>query len=236
MSTQDLRHLRYLERFRDHGQVTDLIELMGLYRVRKNAVDIVDVPELGYVMIDGEGAPNDPQFQQALQALYAVSYGSHFLMKKTRGDAPKVMPLEAQWWVDNPAEQDVLAAVVLGKASMADSDRNRWRWRAMIVQADPIDAAVITLAIEDIRVKKDLPSLEGLRYERWEEGRCAQVLHLGPYAEENPSIVRLHEGIAAAGYRPRGRHHEIYLGDPRRSAPEKLRTILRNPVEPQPRA
>jgi hypothetical protein len=74
-----------------------------------------------------------------MEALYAVSYGAHFLLKKTRGDAPRVMPLEAQWWVDDPAEQDVLAAVALGKATMADSDRRRWRWRAMIVQADPID-------------------------------------------------------------------------------------------------
>ena len=144
------------------------------------------------------------------------------------------MPLEAQWWVDDPAEQDVLAAVALGKATMADSDRRRWRWRAMIVQADPIDPVVITRTREDVRVKKDLPARERLRYERWEEGRCAQVLHLGPYADESQSIVRLHERIAAAGYRPRGRHHEIYLGDPRRSAQEKLRTILRHPVEPQP--
>jgi hypothetical protein len=117
---------------------------------------------------------------------------------------------------------------------MADSDRDRWHWRAMIVQPSPIDAAVIASAVEDARAKKDLPALDQLRYERWEEGRCAQVLHIGPYADENPSIVRLHEGITAAGYRPRGRHHEIYLGDPRRSAPEKLRTILRHPVEPLP--
>jgi hypothetical protein len=113
------------------------------------------------------------------------------------------MPLEAQWWVDDPAEQDVLAAVALGKATIADSDRRRWRWRAMVVQADPIDPVVITRTREDVRVKKDLPARARLRYERWEEGRCAQVLHLGPYADESPSIVRLHEGIAAAGYRPR---------------------------------
>jgi hypothetical protein len=101
----------------------------------------------------------------------------------------------------------------------------------MIMQPDPIDEHMVSRALEKAR-KKGLGGLEDLRYERWEEGRSAQLLHVGPYAEEGPSIVRLHEGIAAAGYRPRGRHHEIYLGDPRRSAPEKLRTLLRHPVEP----
>jgi len=208
--------------------------LDALYKVRKNAVDFVDVPELGYVMVDGEGAPGGTGFQEALQALYAVSYGAHFLLKKTRGDAPRVMPLEAQWWVEDRCEQDLITAVAMGTATMADSDRDKWRWRAMIVQPDPIHAAVIATAERQARAKKELPALERLRYDRWEEGRCAQVLHIGPYADETPSIVRLHEAITAAGCRPRGPHHEIYLGDPRRSAPERLRTILRHPVEPLP--
>jgi len=114
---------------------------------------------------------------------------------------------------------------------MADSDRERWQWRALIAQPDPVDKSAVEQAIEQARAKKDLPALDRLRYERWVEGRCAQVLHVGPYADEGPSIARLHAGIAAAGYRPRGRHHEIYLGDPRRTPPEKLRTILRHPVE-----
>ena len=114
---------------------------------------------------------------------------------------------------------------------MADTDRDSWRWQAMIMQPAPIDERTVVRAAQQAR-KKNLEALDELHFERWEEGRCAQILHVGAYSEEAPTVVRLHEGIAAAGYRPRGRHHEIYLGDPRRSAPEKLRTILRHPVEP----
>ena len=193
---------------------------------------MVTVPELGYLLVEGRGAPEGPEFAAAVQTLYAVSYGVHFLVKKERGDAPKVMPLEALWWVDEAQQQEVVAAVALGRATMADSARERWRWQAMIMQPGPVDAAAVARALQRARGKQPPPALDRLRFERWEEGRCAQVLHVGPYAEDGPTIVRLHEGIAAAGYRPRGRHHEIYLGDPRRSAPDKLRTILRQPVEP----
>jgi hypothetical protein len=117
---------------------------------------------------------------------------------------------------------------------MAGTDRDRWRWQAMIMQPEPIDAGMVAAALAQARAKKPSPELERLHYQRWAEGRCAQLLHVGPYAREGPSIVRLHQAIAAARYRPRGRHHEIYLGDPRRSAPDKLRTILRHPVEPEP--
>ena len=204
----------------------------ALYKVRRGAVDIVDVPDLGYLAVEGTGAPDGPDFAAAVAALYGVSYAAHFLVKRERGDAPRVMPLEAQWWIDDPGQQDVLRAVVRGEAIMADTDRDRWCWQAMIMQPDPVDAGVVERALADVRRKKPGPGLDRLRYRRWAEGRCAQVLHVGPYAEEGPSLVRLHQGLAAAGYRPRGRHHEIYLGDPRRSAPDKLRTILRQPVEP----
>jgi len=206
--------------------------LESLYKVRKGAVDIVDLPKLGYAMVDGVGPPDGAEFAAAVQALYAVSYGAHFLVKKERGEAPKVMPLEAQWWVDDPDQQDIITAAALGQASIADTDRSRWRWRAMIVQPEPVGSDDIARAVERARVKQPSPALDRLRFDWWSEGRCAQVLHLGPYAAEGPSIVRLHEGLKAAGYRERGRHHEIYLGDPRRAAPDKLRTILRHPVEP----
>jgi hypothetical protein len=118
---------------------------------------------------------------------------------------------------------------------MAGANREHWRWQAMIMQPDPIDAEIVVAALAQARAKKPAPGLGRLRYQRWAEGRCAQLLHVGPYAGEGPSIVRLHQAIAAAGYRPRGRHHEIYLSDPRRTAPDNLRTIMRHPVEPERR-
>jgi hypothetical protein len=204
----------------------------SLLKVGKGAVDIVDVPEFGFVAVTGTGEPGGAEFTAAVQALYSVSYGAHFALKKLTGEAPRVMPLEGLWWVDDSAQQDIVAAVARGEATMADSERGSWRWKTMIMQPEPIGAELIAAAAAEAAGKKDLPGLARLRYIRWAEGRCAQLLHIGPYAAEAPSIVRLHDAIAAAGYRPRGRHHEIYLGDPRRSAPEKLRTIIRHPVEP----
>jgi hypothetical protein len=199
-----------------------------LYRVRAGVVDIVDVPELGYAMVDGAGAPTDPDFAAAVQALYSASYGVHFALRKEHGEAPRVRPLEALWWVDDPPFE----AGTTGAAGVftAGGDQSRWRWRALIVQPDEVDEELMARCVEQARRDRDLPAIDKLRYVRWAEGRCAQVLHTGPYSEEGPSLVRLHEGIAAAGYLPRGRHHELYLGDPRRSAPERLRTILRQPI------
>ena len=203
-----------------------------LYKVRKGAFDIITVPELGYIAVDGRGGPDGPEFADAIQALYSVSYGAHFLVRKQHGQAPRVMPLEALWWVEDAGQQDIVKTVALGMADMADTDRACWRWQAMIMQPEPVDRDTIAQAVSQARAKS-VPALDRLRFGRWEEGPAAQVLHIGPYSDEAPSIVLLHEGITAAGYRPRGRHHEIYLGDPRRSATERLRTILRQPVEPR---
>ncbi|HEY5248995.1 MAG TPA: hypothetical protein VIJ15_11180 [Dermatophilaceae bacterium] len=202
----------------------------ALYNPRKGKVALVDVPELGFLVIDGEGDPAGEAFANALQALYSVSYGVHFALKKATGDAPRVMGLEALWWVEGAGAQATMERIAAGKASMAESDRSQWHWRAMIMQLRPIDAAMIERSITEARAKKDLAALSGLRYERWAEGPSAQIMHIGPYATETASIVALHAAIAEIGSRPRGRHHEIYLGDPRTSAPEKLRTILRQPI------
>ncbi|HEV8558358.1 MAG TPA: GyrI-like domain-containing protein [Actinophytocola sp.] len=205
-----------------------------LYRARQRRIDLVDVPELGYLMIRGRGAPEDPEFGAAVQALYAVSYGAHFELRKRNGWAPRMTPLEALWWVDDPDLADTMAAIVRGETIAVDTDRACWRWQAMIVQPEPLDARTVTDAVARVRSAKDLPAVDRLRYERWTEGRCAQLLHVGPYVTEWPSIVRLHQEIAALDYRPHGRHHEIYLNDPCRTEPERLRTILRQPIEPVP--
>lgn len=210
--------------------VTQTATTGSLYKARKGTVDIVDVPALPFLVIDGRGDPSDEQFAAAVQALYTVSYGAHFFAKKEYGTSTHVMPLEALWWVEDPRQQHILTEVALGGASMADTDRSLWRWRAMIMQPEPIDEDAIERAVQRARAKR-LPALDETRLAVWHEGRCAQTLHIGAYATEGATIALLHTQIAAAGYRPRGRHHEIYLGDPRRTAPQRLRTILRHPVE-----
>ena len=204
----------------------------ALYSVRKGKVEYVDVPELGFLVIDGGGDPGGEAFHDAVQALYSVSYGAHFALKKATGEAPRVMALEGLWWVEGADSQATMERIAAGEASMQDSDRDQWHWRAMIMQLAPIDAVLIEQAITEAKAKKDIASLPALRYERWAEGPSAQIMHIGPYATEPSSIVTLHRAIAEHGSKPRGRHHEIYLGDPRTSAPEKLRTILRQPIEP----
>ena len=208
----------------------------ALYAPRRGRVEFVEVPELGFLMIDGAGAPGDDAFTDAIQALYSVSYGAHFGVREAGRAAPKVMPLEALWWVVGPDAQETVEGFASGAASLADADRSRWRWCAMIAQLPPIDGSAIEQAIAQVTAKKAVPGLDALRFERWAEGPTAQIMHVGPYAAEPATIRTLHEAIAEHGLRPRGRHHEIYLGNPRTSAPERLRTILRQPVEPAQRS
>jgi hypothetical protein len=204
----------------------------ALYEVRKGKVEFVDVPELAFVVVDGGGDPGGDAFSDAVQALYAVSYGAHFAVKKAGRAAPRVMSLEALWWVEGADAQATMERFAAGEASIGESDRDTWRWRAMILQLPPIDEDVIVAAVAEARTKKDIASLDALRVERWTEGPSAQIMHIGPYSTEAAGVVALHAAIAEHGLRPRGRHHEIYLGDPRTSAPDRLRTILRQPVEP----
>ena len=189
---------------------------------------LVEVPEFTFLMVDGKGNPNGPVFADAIQALYSASYTLKFQIKK---EAPEldygVMPLEGLWSVDggmnDPHDGEV------------EIDKDAFEWTAMIMQPPAVTAERLERALAELQRKKgdDVPAaLAGLRLERFAEGQSAQVMYIGPYADEGPTISRLHTFIADQGYTPRGRHHEIYLGDPRRSAPEKLRTILRQPVSP----
>jgi hypothetical protein len=195
---------------------------------------LVDVPDLGYLMVDGKGAPEEgadappadapagpraTEFQKALQALYSAAYTMKFSLKRDGAIVP-VMPLQALWFTADDLSFDV-------QLPMAE-----WRWRAMMAVPDVITPAIFEAAVEEIRRKKgDAIALNGLRFERWTEGRCAQVMHIGPYSAEPPTIERLHEFVRAQGLRLRGAHHEIYLGDPRRAEPAKLKTVLRHGVE-----
>lgn len=187
---------------------------------KPGAVRFLELPERRFVMIDGEGPPGEEAFAPRMPGLYSTAYGLRFGLKR-RGVESRVGPLEGLWWtIDGATDLD---AILHG-------ERGSWRWTLLIALPDEATDDEIGSAILKARLKLDDALARNLREERFAEGRVAQLLHLGPYAEEQPSIARLHAAIADAGLRPRGRHHEIYLGDPRRSAPERIRTIIRMPV------
>ena len=202
----------------------DLVKsLKPLYSPSAMAPVIVEVPELGFLMLDGRGDPNSSQqYQAALQALYGVAYTLKLTLKKADLERDfKVAPLEGLWWTDGePPSLDAL-----------QSDRDSWNWRMMIAVPDAVTAAEVAAAADAAARRRPLPAAGLVRLERFAEGQAAQVMHIGPYAEEASTIARLHEFVAEQGYELRGRHHEIYLGDPRRTAPERLRTVLRHPVK-----
>ena len=195
-------------------------ELKGLYNPSAKEISIVDVPPMNYLMIDGQGDPNTSQaYVDALSALYTVSYTLKFAIKKRApSDDFTVMPLEGLWW--SPDSRDF---------SMIE--RGEWRWTAMIVQPPVVTREAVAEAIQVAAKKKPLAAIDLLRFESFCEGLCAQILYFGAYKDEGPAIRRLHEFIGGQGYVPAGKHHEIYLGDPRRTAPEKLKTVIRQHME-----
>ena len=193
-------------------------ELQHLYQASAKEVVQVSVPTLRYLMVDGQGDPNTSQeFAQAVEALFAVSYTAKFAMKKgIQAIDYAVMPLEGLWWADDMS------------AFVAD-DKANWKWTMMMLQPAFVSDEVIEAAMVSAGKKKQLPSLSKLRVEEFSEGSCAQIMHVGPFSEEGPTIARLHEFIAARTGRT-GKHHEIYLSDIRRARPEKWKTILRQPM------
>ena len=193
-------------------------ELKQLYLPSRTAVSLVDVPGFNFLMVDGEGDPNtSPAYARAVEALFSVSYTAKFMLKKSANPVDyAVMPLEGLWWADD-------------MSVFSGADKSRWKWTMMIMQPHVVPAAVIADAISAVRRKQASAALEALRLETFAEGRCAQILHIGPFSEEGPTIARLHEFInERSGLR--GKHHEIYLSDIRRADPKKWRTIIRQPM------
>jgi hypothetical protein len=192
-----------------------------LYKASRTP-ELVLVPKLVFIVVDGHGDPNtSAEYQGAIQALYGLSYTLHFALKKELGLDRSVGPLEGLWWSDDMSD-------------FPGERKGDWSWTAMITQPDAVTPEWFERSRTEVRRKKG-PSaeLEGARLETFDEGLAAQVLYLGPYCDEGPTIVHLHEFIHQLGYTFDGRrekHHEIYLGDPRRSAPERLHTIIRQPV------
>jgi hypothetical protein len=176
---------------------------------------IVEVPSAQFLVIDGVGEPGGEQFTKALQAIYGIAYGIKFALKPAVNYS--IMPLEALWGLSQ---------------ADADSPRTSWPWTLMILQPEAVTHDDLDIAAMKMRKNRRGTPIDSVRLEHLAEGTSAQVLHLGPYADEMATTERLMAYIAAQGYRPSGRHHEIYLSDPNRTAPEKLRTIIRYPVLP----
>jgi len=201
----------------------DLVkQLKPLYAPSPRHPAIVEVPELCFLMIDGRGDPNSSEaYQDALGALYGIAYTLKFTLKKAEPERDfKVAPLEGLWWADTEAPS--MAAL--------QADRDSWNWTMMIAVPDGVTAAEFAAAAEAAARRRPLPAAARVRLERFAEGLAAQIMHVGPYADEAPTIAALHAFVEEQGYALRGRHHEIYLGDPRRTAPERLKTVLRHPV------
>ena len=195
-----------------------------LYGPPKEPV-LVQVPPLDYLMIDGEGDPNTSEwFQMATEALYAVGYSIKFMVKAQDAALDFVVPpLEGLWWAEDMSAFDLRLP---GKRH----DKSDWLWTLMIMMPEPVDEAIYRAGHEAACARKCLVAADEMRFEGLEEGSSAQVMHIGPYDAEGPTVARLHKFIAEQGHAPRGKHHEIYLSDPRRAAPEKLRTVIQQPV------
>jgi hypothetical protein len=195
-----------------------------LYAPRPGVFDLVDVPPMRFLMVDGHGDPNTAtSYREAVEALYATSYAVRATAKAGLGKVHTVGPLEALWSAD---DLEVFHT----------RDKDAWDWTVMIVQPDWITEDLVGEAVAVAR-RKGAPAIERVRFETVAEGRSVQVLHIGSYDEEGPTLERLHhEFLPAHRLVPRGRHHEIYLSDPRRTDPARLRTILRQPVSSAPGA
>jgi hypothetical protein len=194
-------------------------ELKHLYSPPREFV-VVDVPPMSFLMIDGHGDPNAAQeYQDALEALYAVAFKCKFVSKKELDQDYVVPPLEGLWWAKDM------------QTFTTERDKSTWDWTMMIMQPEWIGQQMVEEAIQQVAKGRDLPALSKLRMELYDEGFSVQIMHVGSYDDEGPVIARLHnEFLPQNGYVEAGKHHEIYLSDPRRTAPEKLRTVLRQPI------
>ncbi|QQS20450.1 GyrI-like domain-containing protein [Candidatus Saccharibacteria bacterium] len=195
-------------------------ELKHLFSGKVGKPVAVQVPKMNFIMIDGKGDPNISQeYIDAIQSLYPVAYTIKFISKLKYGNDFGVMPLEGLWWTENMAD-------------FSPTDKSNWLWTAMIMQPDVITEDIYNQAVQQVREKKSPRSLDKVRFESYDEGRAAQVMYVGPYAYEGPTIQELHQFISDQGGKledTNKHHHEIYLGDARRTAPEKLKTIIRQP-------
>lgn len=194
-------------------------EMKRLYQPSAKEVVQVDVPTTNFLMVDGEGDPNASQtYSDAIEVLYAVSYTVKFMIKKgTLAIDYGVMPLEGLWWSDD-------------MSSFTTADKSTWKWTMMIAQPPFVTREIIELAIAEVKRKKNPTAISKIRLESFSEGKCAQIMHIGPFTEEGPTVEKVHQFIDSIGQRI-GKHHEIYLSDIRKAAPSKWKTIIRQPMK-----
>ena len=194
-------------------------ELKHLYRPSAKKVEAVDVPRMNFLMIDGKGDPNTSQeFKDAIGVLYPLSYTLKFMIKKGGiGVDYGVLPLEGLWWADD-------------MSSFVDDRREHWQWTLMIMQPELVTEQMVQEANAQVLKKKNPVSLPLVRFESFEEGKVAQIIHIGPFSEERPTIEKIHTFIEERGSQRRGKHHEIYLSDIRRAAAGNWKTIIRQPM------
>jgi len=199
----------------------DFKKTLEAYRARKGHFELVEVPELNYLMIDGRGDPNtSPEFISAVEALFPLAYGLKFASKRDHDRDYAVMPLEGLWWADDHA------------SFTSSRDKSQWHWTLMIMQPDWIDAAMFADAAARASAKNPAARVDEVRLEKLHEGLCAQTLHVGAYDDEAPVLAQMHdEFIPENNMRLAGTHHEIYFSDPRKGDPAKRRTLLRQPVQ-----
>jgi len=190
-------------------------ELKHLYWSSAKKITEVVVPKMNFLLIDGEGKPGSQDFQDAIATLFPLSYTLKFMLKRGElGIDYGVLPLEGLWWADDIT-------------SFTTGEKDKWKWTLMIMQPELITEAMVEEAKEQVRVKKNPAALPLLRFESFEEGKAAQIMHIGPFSEEGPSVEKVHSFIEENGNERTGKHHEIYLSDIRRAAPENLKTIIR---------
>ncbi|MFG1869274.1 GyrI-like domain-containing protein [Micromonospora arborensis] len=198
----------------------DFKRTLDAYQARRGQVRMVDVPDLQYLMVDGHGDPNtSPAFTAAVEALYPVAYKLKFASKRDLMRDYVVPPLEGLWWAEDMA------------SFTTARDKSQWDWTLMLLVPDWIDQTMVAAAVEQAGAKRRPARLDDVRLQTLTEGRCVQTLHVGSFDEEADVLARLHqEFIPGHGLRMAGTHHEIYLSDFRKVAPDKRRTILRQPI------
>jgi hypothetical protein len=192
-------------------------ELKNLYNPSAKEISVVDVPAMNFLLVNGEGAPTSPQYSEAIEALFTVAYTLKFMIKKAKSIDYGVMPLEGLWWVDDMAKFN-------------PDQKDEWKWTAMIMQPKYVTSEDFNLAVEQVKKKKNPAALPKVRFEGFKEGPAAQIMYVGPFSAEGPTIAKIHAHIQNSGHKLSGKHHEIYLNNPATTAPEKLKTIIRQPM------